>query len=140
MKSTEAGNLLRGNGALHAMLDACTRARAVGVIDKDVFRFDSPVHVQALNMAGRLGWSKPSESLPSCCWWSGRGRSRSCLSESSLGQLLHGPSVSVPSRRSHGVVLAVAVVWRRTCRPHWACAGSEVDHQHGVAGSSVRLR
>ena len=25
--STEAGNLLRGNGALHAMLDARTRAR-----------------------------------------------------------------------------------------------------------------
>ncbi len=27
MKSTDAGNLLRGNGALHAMLDARTHAR-----------------------------------------------------------------------------------------------------------------
>jgi hypothetical protein len=27
INSTEAGNLLRGNGALHAMLDARTRAR-----------------------------------------------------------------------------------------------------------------
>ncbi len=35
INSTEAGNLLRGNGALHA-----ARARAVSVGDKVVFLFD----------------------------------------------------------------------------------------------------
>jgi hypothetical protein len=40
MDSTEACNLLRGKGALHAMLDAHARARAVSDGDKDVFLFD----------------------------------------------------------------------------------------------------
>ena len=40
INSTEAGNLLRGNGALHAMLDAHARARAVSVGDWDVLLFD----------------------------------------------------------------------------------------------------